>query len=547
MDVNNDKLIFLDGEHLTIEDVINIAENGYKVDFREETRRNIESLRKRLDEQLEKFPGRKIYGTNVLHGDLKDKQVPIELIENYQVKFMKVHNCGTGNPLPIAMVRAIMVIRLNSFAKNLSAMRMETCQSMIDLLNKNVTPWVLEEGSVGASGDLVPLAMIGAVLIGLPEAKAYYNGKLYGSKAEGDDEDGGSLKAFAEAGLKPIRLGAKESMGLSNGSNFMAAGAVFAVRDAEMLLKNASIAASLSLEAIRGEKDAFSTLINDNRPHEGQKVISRHIRALIKGSGRTIKRAQRIKFPGQTNAGDRIQDRYSFRAVPQVHGPAYEAVKKLREVVAVEINSATDNPLFTIDKDGFFRAKSGANFHGQPLAAVIDYVKITLASLALVSDKRSFSMLDNRLSYGLPASLAYDTSKADGGLMITQYAGAARAAECRVLSTPSSVMSISTAANQEDFVSMGSIGILHLQKITRNVQIVLSIELLCALRGIQLTQNKLPRELQVLGRGTTRIYKILDKELGPASEDRYLRTDMEKVITLVQSGKLVESTADLLE
>jgi histidine ammonia-lyase len=540
-------LIYLDGESLTIEDVINIAEGGAKVDFSDEIKAEITGLRKRLDAQLEKHPNIKIYGTNVLHGDLKDQQVPIDLINDYQVKFMKVHNCGTGKPLPVEVVRAIMVIRLNSFAKNLSAIRMETCQLLIDMLNKHVTPWVLEEGSVGASGDLVPLAMIGAVMIGLPEAKAYYNGKLYGSKAEGDELDGGSRKAFEEAGIEPIHLGAKEAMGLTNGSNFINALAAFAVRDAELVLKNASIAAALSLEAIRGEKDAYSTLINDNRPHEGQKSIAKQMRSLIKGSKRTSAKAQRRRFPGQAKAGVRVQDRYSFRAVPQVHGPAYEALKKLRDVVTIELNSATDNPLFTVDKEGFFHAKSGANFHGQPLATAIDYVKIAMTPLALMSDKRSFSMLDNRLSYGLPSNLAYDTSKADGGLMITQYAGAARAAECRVLSSPASVTSLATAANQEDFVSMGSIGVLHLKKILTNIQTVLGVELICALRGIQLTQHILPRDLQVLGKGTSRIFEVLEEKLGPAGEDEYLRTLMDKAIAVVRNGELVELVPDTFE
>ncbi|MGE5343091.1 MAG: HAL/PAL/TAL family ammonia-lyase [Candidatus Omnitrophota bacterium] len=542
-----DTMIYLDGKSLTVEDVLNIAEKGYKVDFKEETRQAIDQMRKRLDEQIEKHPERKIYGTNVLHGDLKDTQVPLELINEYQVKFMKVHNCGTGQPLPVEVVRAIMVIRLNSFAKNLSAMRLETCQLMIDMLNRNVTPWVLEEGSVGASGDLVPLAMIGAVLIGLPQAKAYYNGKLYGSQTEGDDEDGGSLRAFEDAGLKTIRLGAKEAMGLTNGSNFISAGAVFAVRDAESILNSASVAAALSLEAIRGEQDAFSPLIHDNRPHEGQSHIARQMRSLIHGSRRTSKESQKVAFPSQTNAGERVQDRYSFRAVPQVHGSAYEAVKKLRDVVTIEINSATDNPLFTLDDQGFLEAKSGANFHGHPLATVIDYVKISLTGLALISDKRSFSMLDHRLSYGLPSDLAYDLATADGGLMITQYAGAARAAECRVLSTPASVMSISTAANQEDFVSMGSIGILHLRKIIQNIRVILGVEILCALRGIQLTQTYLPGDLQGMGRGTAAVYEHLCHVLGPVGEDQYLRTDMEKAIALVQSGDLIAWVADCLD
>ncbi|MCU0285850.1 MAG: aromatic amino acid ammonia-lyase [Acidobacteria bacterium] len=622
--MKHEKTIYLDGEHLVIEDVINIAEKGYTVDFPEDIKVKIKSLRQRLVKQIEEHPEIKIYGTNMLHGDLKDKEVDLELIEKYQVKYMKVHNCGTGKPLPKTWVRAIMAIRLNSFAKNFSAMSWETCELMINMLNKGVTPWVLEEGSVGASGDLVPLAMIGAVMIGLDEAKAYY---------EDEEEFLSAEAALKKAGLEPVKkLGAKEAMGLTNGSNFIAAAAIFAIRDAELLVKNASISAALSVEAVRGEKNAFSEFINDKcRPHPGQIEIAKQMRSMVADSKRASKEAQvdfftdkekhgrtrtalenlneavdkiadvqfrneiRIKVEKVSNYLDsedrhvyaahkeieelkkylktnkktdeniiknlheaivklqgcyekeRVQDRYSFRAVPQVHGPVVEAIARLREVVKIEINSATDNPLFPDDeKNSFINAMSGANFHGQPLAAVIDYVKITLTSLGLISDKRCFSLLDRHLSYGLPADLAKDTAQADGGLMILQYAGAARAAECRVLATPASIMSISTSANQEDFVSMGSIGCLHLHKIIRNVQKIIAVEIICAFRGIELTKDSLPEPLRILGKGTTIVYKELEGKLEKMREDMYLRTDLEKVIELVESGKLVESVADLL-
>ncbi len=534
-DMEDHHTIYLDGKSLTIEDVINIAEKGYKVAFPQEIKNRIIEMREKLDKQLVEHPEIKIYATNVLYGDLKDKEVPLDMIKSFQLKCVMSHNCGTGDPLPLHIVRAIMAIRLNSFGRNLSAMRWETCQLLIDMLNKGVTPWVLEEGSVGASGDLVPLAMISAVMVGIPEAKAYFNGELLPAQ-----------EALKKAGLQPTQLGAKEGVGIMNGSNFIASMAVFAVRDAQSLIKNASIAAALSLEAIRGEQDAFSHLINDNRPHPGQLAIAQQMRDLLNGSCRSSKESQVVKFPGQSDesAKERIQDRYSYRSVPQVHGPVLEAVQKLRDVVSIEINSATDNPLFFIDENGFLRAKSGANFHGQPMANVIDYVKIALTGLALISDKRSFSMLDHRLSYGLPNDLAFDTAKADGGLMITQYAGAARAAECRVLSTPASVMSLSTAANQEDFVSMGSIGVLHLRKIIHNVAVVIGVELLCALRGIQLTKDWLPKNLQKLGKGTSKVFEKLEKELGEAGHDRYLRTEMEKTINLVKSGELVQIVED---
>jgi histidine ammonia-lyase len=395
------------------------------------------------------------------------------------------------------------------------------------MLRRGVTPWVLEEGSVGASGDLVPLAMVGAVLIGLPDAKAYIGDKLMPA-----------VEALHAAELSPIELQAKEGMAITNGSNMIAAIAAIATRDAEKVLKTASIAAALSLEAIRGEKAAFSRRTIQARPHPGAVAVAQSIRDLTEGSNRLGSEAQRQtlnRLPGE----ERVQDRYSFRAVPPVHGAALEAVGVLRRVVEIEINSATDNPLYFKNDSGDFTAESGANFHGQPLAAVIDHVKAAITALSLISDKRSFSMLDKYQSYGLPAGMASNPDRGETGLMLTQYAGAARAAENRVLSTPSSVMSISTSANQEDFVSMGSIGALHLRKIIENTGTVLGIELLCALRGLQLTQEKLPAEHRLLGKGTSAVFEHLDQQLPMPEGDRHLRVDMERMIGIVRDGSLI--------
>ena len=536
------KKVTLDGEHLTIEDVINVAENGCKIDYSEEIWKKITEFRNGLEKQLREHPEIPLYGVNRGCGDLKDTEITPEHLEDYQLRYMKAHNCGTGNPFSIEVVRAAMVIRLNSFAKGHSAVRPETCKLMIEMLNKNVTPWVLEEGSVGASGDLVPLTMVGAVLLGFPEAKAYYKDKLLSAP-----------EALKTANLKPIKLQAKEAMALTNGANFIAALSVFAIRDSERLLKNASISAALSLEAIRGEKDAFSEFIAEARKHEGQIKIAAQMRKLIDGSKRTSPDAQKYKFSQSANfpaaqkdkvhetGKERVQDRYSFRCIPQVHGSVYDAIEKLRDVVSIEINSATDNPLLFKDSDGTYKTNSGGNFHGQPLAVVIDYLKIALTGLALITDKRTFSMLDKTQSYGLPQDLAADPTHGDTGLMIAQYAGAARAAESRVLSTPASVMSISTAANQEDFVSMGTIGAIHLHKIIHNVQIVVAIELLCALRGLQMTCDLLPQNLRELGKGTKKVYNLLNKLLPPITEDQYLRDNMEKIIELVRKGSIVEA------
>jgi histidine ammonia-lyase len=527
--------VFLTGNGLTPETIIAVSEGGVHVDFPAPLWLMLKEFREGLEKQLVEHPEIKIYGTNVGCGDLKDIGISIDQFEPYQVRFVKAHNCGTGNPLPEKFVRAIMVIRLNSFALGLSAIRPETCRLMMDMLNRGVTPWVLEEGSVGASGDLVPLAMIAAVLLGLPDAKAYYRSRLMNAP-----------EALAAAGLEPVRLGAKEAMGLTNGSSFIAAIAVFHLVESEKLLKQASITTAMSLEAIRGEKDAFSELITDSRPHPGQVAIGRQMRSLIQGSTRTTGEAQRIMFPNQAldTAAERVQDRYSFRAVPQVHGTAWETLQKLRDTLTIEINSATDNPLFTRDAGGTYTAKSGANFHGQPLAAGIDSVKTALAAVALMTNKRIFSILDKAQSYGLPQDLAVDPKGGDTGLMITQYATSARAAECRILATPASVSSVSTAANQEDFVSMGSIGVLHLGKIVYNLTVILGVELLIAVRALQATLDILPEHLNKLGGQTDRVFVFANTMLPPVHEDQYLRLDMETTIDMIRSGILLDLTRE---
>jgi histidine ammonia-lyase len=378
--------------------------------------------------------------------------------------------------------------------------------------------------------------MIGAAMIGLDEAFAYFNGIRMSAK-----------DALKKAGIPKIELGAKEAMGLTNGANFISALAVFSFRDAKQILNTASISTALSLEAIRGEKRAFSKLINeDSSRHDGQIAVAKQIRSLIEGSKRCSKQAQEVKFGLYDKAKERVQDRYSFRCAPQVHGALYEAIEKLESTLTREINSATDNPLFDFDntgEDGGIMFASGGNFHGQALATPIDYLKIALTTVGLITDKRTFSLLDERLNFGLPADLAKNTNKADGGYMITQYAGAARAAENRVLATPASVMSVSTSANQEDYVSMGSIGAIHLLKIIYNCQILIAIELLCATRALQLSEYKLPKELQPLGKGTSKVYKLMKELLGEYTGDSYLKTEMDKVIELVKVGKLVDINA----
>ncbi|MFP4458859.1 MAG: histidine ammonia-lyase [Candidatus Zixiibacteriota bacterium] len=577
---------------VSIDDIIEIAENHRKIEISDSIKDIICDQREKLDRQMEKYPEIKIYGTNSLHGDLKDVNVSQKMLKKYQRKYIKVHNCGTGDPLPPKVVRALMAIRLISLVKGFSGMRWETIELLRDMLNHDLIPVVLEEGSVGASGDLVPLAMVAAAMINLPEARVYLNEKWdTGNNADKNCEiiSGYTTVSagygFKKSGLKPVELEAKEAMGLTNGTNFMASIMIFAIRDLENVLKHASISGALALEAIRGEKDAFSEIICNNRPHRGQVEIAKQIRRLIDGSRRMSPDSQKQLFNIKSNDQHdkpevRVQDRYSFRAIPQVHGVAYEAIEKAKDVLTVEINSVTDNPLFKEvpvvkmqsvvpnviyrklienNEKTLIKAYSGANFHGQPLASIIDYVKTAVASLGLISDRRSFSLLDKKQSYGLPSNLAYDMAEADGGLMLLQYAGAARAAENKVLASPSSVTSVPTSANQEDFVSMGANGAIHLRKMVHNMQVIIAVEMICALRALQLTDGAkwLPSHLQKLGAGNKKIYDFLSSHnrfaKGDAEDenkylrDHYLRTDLIGMVELLESGRLLDEVGFVFE
>ena len=523
------RVITLDGKHLTIEEIYEVAYNNARVKLSDESIEKIKNLRSKLDLHLQRRPHVKIYGLNTGCGDLKDTDLSIKVLEKFQENLIKSHSCGSGKGVPLPYVRAMMVLRLNAFARGHSGVSYELCKVLCDMLNNGVVPYVLEEGSVGASGDLVPLALIAATIIGLPEAQAYYQGNLMSS-----------VEALKKAGIQPIKLKPKEALALINGTNLITAYASLDFIELENIFKHFLIASALSLEAIRGETRAFNKELFDLRPHYGSVFVADKIRYLVEGSKRMSEEARAVMFPYQSSesVGERIQDRYSFRAIPQVLGSAYEALMKLKETLNIEVNSVTDNPLFFEDEKGDFYALSGANFHGQPLAVVIDYVKLAFTSVGLISDKRSFSILNKCLNFGLPPNLAVNPSLGESGFMIAQYAGAARAAENRVLSTPASIMSISTSANQEDFVSMGALSAIHLHKMVHNLKVISAIELLIALRSLQISYEWLPEDLRKLGKNTQLIYEYLNSKFDTPSGDVFLQSYLEKMIEIINSQEL---------
>ena len=591
------RTIILDGNSLTIQDVLDVARGEALVEIDPKALKKVSNAYEKGVRQVV-MEGRLVYGVTTGCGDLldggirpQDREKYIdkegglkeyeEALKEYQKRYIKAHNCGTGKPFSREVVRAAMLIRLNTFVKGNSGVRPQLCNRLKNMINLDVVPWVLTEGSVGASGDLVPLAMLAAALMGLEGAKAY----------PPDSETPICAKeALKKAGLTPtFELYPKEAMAITNGATFMAAQAVFSLEDAIKLINSASVIAAMSLVAIRGETDAFSEDLINARPHKGAIAIAKQMRQVIKGAKRLSRKAQRIQLllsqpQPEIQVRDRIQDRYSFRCIPQVHGTALEGIWYLKEKLEIEINSSTDNPLFFEDpQTGEFIAKSGGNFHGQPLSFAIDGVKVALTTLSLMADKRAFSMLDRSQSFGLPADLAPDHTKGDTGLMIAQYASAARAAENRVLSYPSSVTSVTTSANQEDFVSMGLNGALHLMRVVENTYVTLAVELLAAYRAIQhsiptderpvenmvagvrwnseqitpiskLSQSQMKEIHDLLSDTGEHIKKIVSyiKEMdiktdcGTSSkpfrdykEDHYLRTEIQAMIDLIRSGTLL--------
>jgi histidine ammonia-lyase len=500
----------IDGEHLTIEKVMEVSRHYHKIVLSSAARDTMRKSEEAVRELVEK--DEPIYGINTGFGPLRDKKINKEQVEQLQVNLIRSHCVGTGNPFPEDVVRAAMVIRANTIAKGYSGARPVVVDTLLDMLNRRVTPCVPEKGSVGASGDLAPLSHLTAVVIG--EGEAYYNKK----KMPGS-------KALEEAGINPVELKAKEGLAVNNGATFTAALAALAVADTENLINNALLAASLNFEALKVTSKAFDERIHNIRPHKGQVESARIIRELIKGS---------VLIDSMEK---KVQDDYSVRCTPQVLGASVDAVEYIRSVVETEINSATDNPLI-IDGNPI----SGGNFHGQPLALVMDFLGIAVSEIGNIAERRTAKLLDNHHSDGLPIFLIPEEKAGlNSGFMMTQYTAASLVSENKVLAHPASVDSVPTSANAEDHVSMSTIAARKAREIIKNVEVVLGIEFLCAAQGIDLRRKdfSIPEDL---GEGTRHVYNTIRERIPPLVEDRYLYTDIEKIREMVHNKVLTEKT-----
>jgi len=446
----------IDGASLTLEQTADVAD-GAAVSLANTARGRIERARRFVEDIVAR--GEVVYGINTGFGALSDVTIPHEKLRELQVNLVRSHSCGVGDPLPERVVRAMLLQRANVLAKGYSGCRIEVVETLLQMLNKRVHPIIPSRGSVGASGDLAPLAHLALVAIG--EGEASYNGqRMNGAEA---------MKA---ANIRFLALEAKEGLALLNGTQAMTAVGGLALLDAERLADAADVAGAMSLEALRGTPVAFDHKIHAVRPHPGQIKSARRLRELIEAS--EIRESHR-----DHSIDPRVQDAYAIRCMPQVHGAVRDSLAHARRILEIEINSATDNPLIFAEAG---EVLSGGNFHGEPIALTLDYAAVAIADLGTISERRVERLVNPDLS-GLPAFLTPNPGM-NSGLMIAQIVAASLIAENNVLAHPASVTNLPTSGNKEDHVSMGMTSAIKFAQVVRNVEIIIAIELMCAAQGL---------------------------------------------------------------
>ncbi len=497
-------MLVIDGNSLKISDVVAVSRFNRKVSLDPAAVSGIKKSRAFVEKILAEK--RIVYGVTTGVGELVNQCISPEDAETLQKNLIRSHSTNVGEAFPEDVVRAIILLRANALAKGFSGVRLVVIETLIELLNKNIYPFIPEKGSVGASGDLSPLSHLALVLMG--EGECLVEGKRVPS-----------LEVFVNSSIYPIILKAKDGLALINGTQVMASIACLVVEEAELLLKNAQIAGAMSLEALKGTSKAFDEKIHLVRPHAGQIKCAANMRKIVAGS----------EIIASHKNCEKVQDAYTLRCIPQVYGPIMETIEYAKNVLSIEINSATDNPLVFADSEEVI---SGGNFHGEPLAFIMDYLGIALSEIGNISERTTDRLVNPHLS-GLPPFL----TKGDGlnsGFMISQYTAAALVSENKILAHPASVDSIPTSAGQEDHVSMGSIAARHAWEILKNLENVLAIEMLSAAQGVDF-QELLP------GEGTKAAHDLIRQSISHLAEDRIMYLEIEKMRELIVSGKIVNA------
>ncbi len=507
------KTLLLDGNSLTVADVHRLSRPGMKIGLSPSAKTRMHASRKLVEKWVER--GDTIYGVTTGFGELATVRIGRDNIEQLQLNLIRSHSAGAGEPLSEQVVRAMMVLRLNALAKGFSGIRVATADFLAKMYNRGMIPVIPSRGSVGSSGDLAPLSHLVLAMIG--EGRVTFRGR-----------EMAAARALKLAKLKPVRLTAKEGLALVNGTQMMAAIGCIAATEADALCRVADIAGAMSTEALRGSDTAFDDRIHSLRPHPGQRASASNLRNLVAGS--EIRESHRYGDP-------RVQDAYSIRCMPQVHGATRDTLRHAREIFTIEINSATDNPLI-IPADRTHL--EGGNFHGQPLALALDFLAIALAELANISERRTERMVNGNLS-GLPKFLT-ENGGLNSGMMIAQYTAASLVSENKVLAHPASVDSIPTSANQEDHNSMGSIAAHKLLRVLSNVRTVLGIELMVAAQGLDMARPH-PKTGKPMksGKGVEAAHDEIRGRIGRLRADRVLSADIAASVGLLDDGTLLDA------
>ncbi len=495
------EVIALDGKSLTIDDLLEVTRYGKKIKLSDEGEKKIKQARDVIEKKLEKNDI--IYGVSTGFGKFANTVISPTEREELQKNLIKSHSIGFGPCLPDEIVLGAMVIELNSFCRGGSGIRFETTKMLETLINERVIPLVPSIGSLGASGDLSPLAFIARILIG--EGKAKYNDKTLESS-----------EILSKLNLYPIELNAKEGLSLINGTHVLTSFAAHTVYDSINILRNSILTVGLTLEAFNGNTNAFSPFIMNLRPHDGQMKVAKAILDILSESDLLSKGPKRI------------QDPYSIRCSPQVHGAILDAIVHCKRLVEIEINSVTDNPLINLQTSDVI---SGGNFHGEPISLAMDYLSIALTELGNISERRVNLLLDTAQSE-LPAFLTKEPGL-NSGLMMIQYAAAALAAENKVLSAPASIDNISVSANQEDHVSMGLTASKKAYQITKHIVDILGIEIYTACQALEFREDrKIAPALEV-------VYDFIRKKIPPLENDRRFDEEVDWIVENIVNRKFI--------
>lgn len=503
-------VVVVDGKHLTIEEMVRVARNNEKIVVSEEAMEKIRRSREIVERKVRERAV--MYGVTTGIGELSEVVLTPEQVKRFQRYLIYSHAAGWGDPIPIEEVRAAMLSRINVLCQGYSGVRPVVVKTLVEMLNRGVTPVMCQRGSVGASGDLSPMAQMALVLMG--EGEAFYQGKRMSGR-----------EAMEKAGIPTITYEARDGLATINGSNVITGMGALQIYDADKWLKTSEIAAAMTLEALNANMMAYDDRIHRARGYKGAIDCAENIRRLVEGS-------ELLAQPGK-----KVQDAYSLRSTPQVVGAAKDTLRFCREMFEIEMNGAGDNPLFFEDEGGI--CITGANFQGTPLAFALEFLGIAITTVAALSERRTNRLMNPNLSRGLPAFLTRGAGMFSG-LMLTQYTAGALVCENRVLCTPAATGSIPAAADQEDFVSMGMTTAIKTKQILENSNAVLAVELIAAAQALDFRKPLKP------GRGTQVAYDVIRSHVEFLDEDRPLFNDINTMARVVKSGEILKEVENHL-